>query len=141
MKDQTQPAYVNTSPGIQRWHTSAAARAAYTYIPASAHLPVRAAQADAETFELVTDRFTDTADPMVRVKLFAGSWTWYLTEWDGISVAFGLVVGHETELGYVDLDELAEIRQRPFGLPIERDIHFRPTPLSQIRAQHRERAS
>lgn len=74
------------------------------------------------------------ADPIARVKLFTpdSSWTWYLTEFDGESTAFGLVIGHETELGYIDLDELSAARG-PLRLPIERDIHFTPAPLSTVR--------
>ena len=36
------------------------------------------------------------------------------------------------ELGYVSLNELRSFRGR-FGLGIERDLHFRPTPLSELR--------
>ena len=67
--------------------------------------------------------------PEVIVKFFdpTGSWTWYATEGekqpDGDWVFFGLVDGHEKELGYFVLSELSNIRVR-FGLGIERDIHF-----------------
>jgi len=63
------------------------------------------------------------------VKLFnpVGAATWLLTELnDGI--AFGLCdlgMG-EPEVGYVDLAELTSIRL-PFGLKIERDLHFKAT--------------
>jgi hypothetical protein len=64
------------------------------------------------------------------VKLFSpwGSATWLLTELDADGVAFGLCdlgMG-EPELGYVDLQELTEVRG-PFGLRIERDLHFKAT--------------
>lgn len=42
---------------------------------------------------------------------------------------FGLVIGHEPELGYFSVDELEQVRGR-LGLPIERDLHFTPAPLS-----------
>lgn len=42
----------------------------------------------------------------------------------------GVVVGFERELGYFSLDELADLRG-PLGLPIERDLAFKPTPASQ----------
>lgn len=62
------------------------------------------------------------------VKLFApwGAATWLLTELDADGIAFGLCdlgMG-EPELGYVDLNELTALRG-PFGLKIERDLHFK----------------
>ena len=44
---------------------------------------------------------------------------------------FGLVEGHEKELGYFVLSELEEVRG-PMGLPIERDLHFKPKTLEEI---------
>jgi len=67
--------------------------------------------------------------PTIIVKFFdpTGSWTWYATEGskteDGDWEFFGLVDGHEKELGYFVLSELASVRGR-FGLGIERDMHF-----------------
>ena len=75
------------------------------------------------------------ADPIVPVKFFTpdSSWTWYVTEFDPIERrCFGLVIGHEREHGYFMLTELEEVRG-PLGLPIERDLYFEPTPLSQCR--------
>lgn len=60
------------------------------------------------------------------VKFFdpQGSWTWYATEYDPKTrIFFGLVRGHEVELGSFSLDELQAYRGR-FGLGIERDLHF-----------------
>ena len=61
----------------------------------------------------------------IHVKFFdpTGSWTWYATEFDGDDTFFGLVDGHEKELGYFSLSELQSIKGR-FGLGIERDMHF-----------------
>ena len=73
-------------------------------------------------------------DPIVYVKFFIGSWTWYATEGedqDGDYIFFGLVVGHETEWGYFLLSDL-ESAHGPLGLPIERDLYFKPTPISEI---------
>jgi hypothetical protein len=53
------------------------------------------------------------------------------TEFDGQDLLFGLVVGFEIELGYWSLSEL-EAARGPWGLPIERDLWFEPTPLSQL---------
>ena len=72
-------------------------------------------------------------DPVVQLKWFTpdSSWTWYVLEYDPQERrCFGLVVGHERELGYFSLDELLKVRG-PLGLPIERDLYWRPTPLSQ----------
>jgi hypothetical protein len=46
-------------------------------------------------------------------------------------LCFGLVVGHERELGYFSLDELKSLRG-PLGLPIERDLYWTPCPLSKV---------
>jgi hypothetical protein len=75
-------------------------------------------------------------DPIARVKFFTPwtYWTWYATEFDGEDEFFGLVRGHEIEMGYFSLRELESIRG-PFGLRIERDLYFKPTPLSKIRAE------
>ena len=68
------------------------------------------------------------------VKFFTpdSNWTWYTTEFDGKDLFFGLVQGFEEELGYFSLTELANNRG-PLRLAIERDLHFQPTPLAQLR--------
>ena len=68
------------------------------------------------------------------VKIFdpCGSWTWYLTEWDGDNEAFGLVNGFESELGYIPLQELSEVTGRT-GIGLEIDVWFKPTTLGEIR--------
>ena len=75
-------------------------------------------------------------DPIVYVKYFTpdSSWTWYATEGqpDGEDFRFfGYVIGFEKEWGYFLLSELQSARG-PFGLPIERDLHFRPAPFSEV---------
>jgi len=62
------------------------------------------------------------------VKLFGGACTWLLSELDDDGIAFGLCdLGMGSpELGYVSVDELLTLRFRPFGLPIERDMSWRP---------------
>lgn len=73
-------------------------------------------------------------DAVVHVKIFdpCGSWTWYLTEWDGTEQAFGLMCGHETELGYVSIEELATT-QGVRGIGFEIDTHFKPTILREVK--------
>jgi hypothetical protein len=78
----------------------------------------------------------DVADPMVRAKFFSptSGWTWFVTEFDGEDTFFGLVEGWDVELGYFSLAELESVRGAN-GLPIERDLHFKPQLLSQVRAE------
>lgn len=75
-------------------------------------------------------------DPQVHVKYFTpnSSWTWYATEGepDGEDFRFfGYVIGLEREWGYFLLSELGSACG-PMGLPIERDLHFQPAPLSEV---------
>ena len=76
-------------------------------------------------------------DPLVICKFFTpdSNWTWYALEFDGEDLFFGWVIGFEQELGYFCLSELAEARG-PLGLAIERDIHFSPTRLSEVKKHH-----
>lgn len=77
-------------------------------------------------------------DAMVFVKIFdpCGSMTWYITECSD-KEAFGLVVGNqETELGYMNLEEMANIRGH-MGIGLEIDIYFLPTTLREVRKLHR----
>lgn len=75
----------------------------------------------------------NNSNPIARVKFFTpwSNWTWYATEFDGEDTFFGLVEGFEKELGYFSLSELQSITG-PFGLRIERDLHFKPTPLKEL---------
>src|SRR5258708_32576773 len=77
------------------------------------------------------------ADPLVICKFFTpdSNWTWDGFEFDGEDVFFGWVVGFEKELGSFRLSEL-RVAGGPFGLPIERDIHFAPTCRSEVLRLH-----
>ena len=72
-------------------------------------------------------------DPIVLVKFFnpAGTGTWLITEYSpGKHLAFGYVMGlGGDEFGYISLNEL-EMIKLSYGLSIERDIYFKPKPLS-----------
>ena len=72
-------------------------------------------------------------DPIAQAKFFTpdSQWSWYPVEFDGDDTFFGLVIGFERELGYFTLSELESCRG-PMGLPIERDLHFTPMPISKI---------
>jgi hypothetical protein len=78
-------------------------------------------------------------DPIARVKLFdpTGSWTWYVAGYDAEThLAWGVVDGFEKELGDFDMRELVALRGRG-GLPVERDLYWKPTPISELLANER----
>jgi hypothetical protein len=75
-------------------------------------------------------------DPIVHVKFFTpdAGWTWYATEGspeEDDFVFFGYVLGVEAEWGHFSLAELQSVRGA-LGLPVERDLYFRPCPVSQV---------
>ena len=76
-------------------------------------------------------------DAVVQAKFFTpdSNWTWYVLEFDGEDIFFGLVNGFELELGYFSLSELKEARG-PWGLPIERDLYFEPQTLRELMQMH-----
>jgi hypothetical protein len=82
----------------------------------------------------------DQENPTAICKFFTpdGAWSWFPFEFDGSDLFFGAVAGIEFELGYFRLSELKETRG-PLGLPIERDLYFKPTSLSKIREQYGRR--
>ena len=77
-------------------------------------------------------------DAPAQVKFFTpdSNWTWYASEYDGENIFFGLVIGFAIEFGYFSLAELKTVRG-PLRLPIERDLHFEPKSLRELRDQHR----
>lgn len=91
--------------------------------------------------------YDDMGDkPTASIKLFdpTGSWTWYIAAYDPEDGnAYGLVDGHEVEVGSFHMPELVEYRGR-FGLPLERDLHWTPEPLDALTStliqQRRKRA-
>ena len=81
---------------------------------------------------LPTRNESDDAQAVVKYFTPDADWTWYATEYDPESrLFFGLVDGFERELGYYSLDELEQLRG-PLGLPVERDLYWKPTPLSEL---------
>jgi len=84
--------------------------------------------------------------PIAHVKLFTpdSSFTWYVTEGeeqeDGDWLLFGLVIGLEEEWGYSLLSEIASARG-PLGLPVERDLWFKPGPIDQVLSRGRPSAA
>ena len=77
-------------------------------------------------------------DPLCHFKLFTpdSNWTWYIIELsqEDKVTCFGYVIGHESELGYFNLQELEEV-QGALGLAVELDIHFKPTLLSNVKGE------
>jgi hypothetical protein len=82
-------------------------------------------------------------DAIVFVKFFCpwSQWSWFATEGeprldeDGNEVDyefFGWVFGTFPELGYWTLSQLTEVNG-PMGLKIERDRHFKPQTLREVK--------
>ena len=86
---------------------------------------------------------TPLAGKTVVCKFFTpdANWTWFVIEGeeqaDGNVIFFGWVVGLEREFGYFTLRELESVRG-PLGLPVERDLFFKPRPLKEVMAFHGE---
>jgi hypothetical protein len=81
------------------------------------------------------------SNPIVHAKFFTpdSNWTWFITEGgtEGEDfIFFGYVIGFEEEWGYSALSELERVRG-PLGLPIERDLYFRPGPWREVIARYR----
>jgi hypothetical protein len=98
------------------------------YLSGPAYRYIRQTDALPTTAEVLEDE-----SPMAKVKLFdpSSEWTWYIAGYDpDTRVAWGRVHGHEVEVGSIDMAELVNVRG-PFGLPIERDLWFRPEPVFQ----------
>ncbi len=91
-------------------------------------------------------------DPMVICKFFhpLSHWTWYAYEGSPVDengyydtdkekvdfLFFGWVYGDFPELGYFSLNEMQAINV--MGLGIERDLHFTPMTLSEVKKLHPE---
>src|SRR5260370_13458314 len=80
----------------------------------------------------------DWEDPMLRVKFFTpdSQWTWYASEGSreletGDFHFYGYVVGPFPARGGFSLSELQSVRGQ-LGLPVERDLHFRPQRFSEL---------
>jgi hypothetical protein len=81
-------------------------------------------------------------EALVQVRYFTpdSSWSWFALEYDpDRRIFFGWVIDagapHFAELGSFSLDEL-EAARGPLGLPVERDLYFRPQPLREVKARH-----
>jgi hypothetical protein len=79
-----------------------------------------------------TEKMGDEAIAVVKYFTPDADWTWYATEFDGEDTLFGLVVGLDTELGYFSLSELESVHGC-LGLPVERDVYFTPSALTNVK--------
>ena len=79
----------------------------------------------------------DPKDVRIAVKFFTpwSNWSWFASEGqkqeDGDWLFFGMVHGHEKELGYFTLNELKSVKG-PFGLAIERDMYYGEHTLDEV---------
>lgn len=94
----------------------------------------------AARFSEVKDQ-SEIKNPLVIAKFFnpAGAGTWYATEYDPeTNICFGYVtnlvpdaLGMFDEWGSFSVDELESL-ELPFGLRIERDIHFEEIRFNEL---------
>lgn len=109
---------------------------------------------DAETRAKLPELYSGEekgTEALAQVKYFlpGSGWTWYASEGSPVDedgyydtnkekvdfFFFGLVVGHEIEMGYFALSELESV-QSELGLPIERDLDFEPKSLKELKEWH-----
>lgn len=77
---------------------------------------------------------------VAKVKLFNpdGVGTWYVAAYDpDTGIAWGVAEVLTVEAGPFEMRPLVEYRGRRFGLPIERDLHFRPRTIALILEENR----
>lgn len=74
----------------------------------------------------------------VLYKLFfpIGAWTWYVISMPNDNVLYGIVVGHEIEVGYFGLEEVENLCIR--GLSVEQDMSFTPVNAAKFLAKLKE---
>jgi len=62
-----------------------------------------------------------------------GSWSWYLMNQDPKypDYLWGIVKGHEIEMGSFSLSELSKYKG-PLGIGIERDLYFTPRTAMEV---------
>ncbi len=82
------------------------------------------------------DKGSDMDGQMIVAKFFnpVGSWTWYLMNLDpeDNDYAWGIVDGFAVEMGAWQMSELQKVKIKPFGLGIERDLHFEPIRAKDV---------
>ncbi|MBU4599118.1 MAG: DUF2958 domain-containing protein [Proteobacteria bacterium] len=78
---------------------------------------------------------TPLKDKRISMHFFLHGCDWYAAEFDGQDLFFGYVILNGdrdmAEWGYFSLRELKQLKDR-LGLEVDRDLHWRPMPASQI---------
>jgi len=107
--------------------TSEDAQKAYTYLPEDIEIP-----------KLYEDEDTPLDEKVLLIKLFLPDtrWSWFVTEADRDNgLCFGYVKSgidpNFDEWGYFSLKELKELRSPVTGLPVERDIWWKPLKFEE----------
>ncbi len=72
-------------------------------------------------------------DQLIVAKFFdpQGSWSLMNSDPDDPDYCWGIVDGFEVEMGSFSLSEFESFRGR-FGLPLERDLHFKPITAREL---------
>ena len=81
------------------------------------------------------EQFDEGSDmeQMVVAKYFGGNWTWYLMNMDeDEDYCWGIVDGFAVEMGSWLMSELKKVKFKPFNLPVERDLYFKPMKASEV---------
>ena len=70
----------------------------------------------------------------VVVKLFtpSGSATWWIYSMNENGDCFGIAEMNVREYGWVNINEISELRVKPFGLPVERDMYYTPPAFGEL---------
>lgn len=88
--------------------------------------------------KLYSTEDTDLNDKVLQLKFFSpySSWSWYVVEFDGEDLFFGLVDGWEKEWGYFSHAELSTLEIEIGGalVPgVERDLHWTPITYARFK--------
>ena len=105
-------------------------RPAYRYIRATDRIPTYAQLGDKHLSEITA-----------KVRLFnpTGIGTWHIAAYDpDTQIAWGVAELHGREVGSFSMAEIVNFRGR-FGLPIERDLHYRPVSVAEVMGLTAER--
>ena len=92
---------------------------------------------EAQIPQLYTTEKTPLEEKVIVAKFFTpdSNWSWYVTEGQRMQnhefLFFGIVDGFEREWGYFSLSEILNLRG-PMGLPVERDLQFKPSKVKDI---------
>ena len=89
----------------------------------------------------VDDMPSDKAKVICKFFNPTGGGTWYAIEYNADErMFFGFAdLGNPdfAEFGYFSLDELESLKVPPFGLSIERDRHFAPMTVTELKKQYK----